>query len=145
MPATCNIAPPRLEFAFLIRADLEPSIAVGRTPDGQRTHIPISGGHVEGPRLRAKVLTGADRLLVRNDGVAFIDALYEIETDDGVLITVHNSGPAAVAAGGSHPHTTLRFTAPEGRHDWLNKSSFVGTLEPHLEAGHVLIRVDQAI
>jgi hypothetical protein len=145
MSATCSVAPPRLEFAFLIRADLQPSVTVGRTPDGQRTHIPISGGHVEGPRLRAKVLTGADRLLVRNDGVAFIDALYEIETDDGVLITVHNSGPAAVAAGGSHPHTTLRFVAPEGRHDWLNKSSFVGTLEPHLEEGHVLIRVDQAV
>ena len=145
MSATCSITPPRLEFAFLIRANLLPSTAVGKTPDGQRTHIPISGGSVEGPRLRANVLTGADRLLVRNDSVAFVDALYEIETDDGALITVHNSGPAAVAEGGSLPHTTLRFVAPEGSHDWLNKSSFVGTLEAHLKDGYVLIRVDQVI
>jgi len=145
MSVTCSINPPRLQFAFLIRANLLPSTAVGKTPDGQRTHIPISGGSVEGPRLRANVLTGADRLRVRDDGVAFVDALYEIETDDGVLITVHNTGPAAVAEGGSLPHTTLRFVAPEGAHAWLNKSSFVGTLEAHLNDGYVLIRVDQVV
>lgn len=145
MSVSGDIEPPRLEFAFRIRADLLQSIDVGSTPDGRRTHIPISGGHVQGPRLRAKVLMGADRLLVRNDGVPFVDALYEIETDDGVLITVHNSGPAAVAEGGSLPHTTLRFVAPEGPHDWLNRSSFVGTLEPHLAEGYVLVRVDRVI
>jgi hypothetical protein len=145
MPTTCTIDPPRLEYAFLIRADILPAIEVGRTPDGQRQHIPISGGTVEGPRLLAKVLTGADRLLIRTDGVAFVDALYEVETDDGVLITVHNSGPAGVAEGGSLPHTVLRFVAPEGRYDWLNKSTFVGTLEAHLKDGYVLVRVDQLI
>jgi hypothetical protein len=141
----CPVPPPRLEFAFLIRAELLPATNVGKTPDGLRTHIPISGGRVDGPRLRAKVLTGADRLRVRGDGVAFVDALYEIETEDGVLVTVHNSGPAAVAEGGHLPHTMLRFVAPEGPHDWLNRSSFVGTLEAHLSDGYVLVRVDQVV
>ena len=78
-------------------------------------------------------------------GPAFVDALYEIETDDGFLITVHNSGPASVADSGSLPHTVLRFVAPEGKYDWLNKSSFVGTLEAHLPDGYVLVRVDQVV
>lgn len=145
MSESCPIDPPGLEFAFLIHADILPATQVGTTPDGQRTHIPISGGTVQGPSLQGKVLTGADRLLVRQDGVAFVDALYEIETGDGVLITVHNSGPAAVADGGSLPHTVLRFVAPEGEYDWLNKSTFVGSLEAHVDDGYVLVRVDRLI
>ena len=71
--------------------------------------------------------------------------LVEIKTDDGVMITVHNSGPALPATSAGLAHTTLRFTAPTGQHDWLNKANFVGTLKAEMADGYVLVRVDQVL
>lgn len=49
---------PSLEFAMLIRADLAPPEPVGTTADGVRTHIPIVGGTVTGPRITGTLLPG---------------------------------------------------------------------------------------
>ena len=143
--AEATLPAPTLEFAMLIRAELAAPVPVGETADGTRTHIPITGGTVSGPRLTGTLLPGADRLLTRPDGVAFVDALYEIRTDDGALITVRNSGPAAPDRDDRLPHTTLRFTAPRGPHDWLNRAAFVGSLRAHLQEGYVLVRVDRVL
>ncbi|MEZ5375929.1 MAG: DUF3237 family protein [Acidimicrobiales bacterium] len=130
------------ELTFIIRAEVEPPRPAGPTPDGARVLIPITGGRFEGPAIAGSVLPGADRLVVRSDGVRFVDALYELETDDGAIINVHNSGPANPDG---VTRTSPRFIAPVGPHDWLNKSIFVGTLDAHVEDGYVLIRVDRII
>ncbi len=130
------------ELAFTIRAEVEPPIPAGTTPDGARVLIPITGGTFEGPTIAGRVLPGADRLVVRTDGVRFVDALYEIEVDDGTLITVMNSGPANPDG---VTRTAPRFVAPVGPHDWLNKSIFIGTLDAHVDDGYVTIRVDRVI
>lgn len=74
-----------------------------------------------------------------------MDALYEIRADDGALITVRNSGPVMPAGDGRLPHTSLRFTAPRGPHEWLNGFAFVGSLRVNLPEGHVLVRVDRVL
>ena len=52
--------------------------------------VPITGGTFEGPRLKGKVLPGADWQIVRPDGVLELEARYALETDDGALISMVN-------------------------------------------------------
>ena len=42
---------------------------------------------------------------------------------------------------GAYVRTTPRFHAPQGLHDWLNKTTFVGTITPSPQGGAVVIRV----
>ena len=102
-----------------------------------------AGGSFEGPRLRGKVLAGgADRQLLRKDGARLLDALYEMQTDDGAIITVHNqvlTRPDGPGRDYRFSHVTL--TAPEGKYAWLNQSVHVGTLHSLRPRPAVLIRV----
>jgi hypothetical protein len=131
---------PDLELLFEVSAQLEPPVPVGNTPDGFRRVIPILGGTFVGPRMKGTLLPGgADWQLFRPDGVAVVEALYLLRTDDGVTIQVRNRGmrhgPEAVmqrlAAGDPVDPTEYYFralpaiTAPAGRYEWLNRSLFV--------------------
>lgn len=104
---------------------------MGRGPLGERRIVPILGGSFEGPRLRGKVLPGgADRQLWRADGMRELDALYELETDDGVLLTVHNRVLIDAPEGGPrYAHSHVSLSAPDGAHGWLNRVRCVGTLD----------------
>src|SRR6478736_3134740 len=86
---------PRLEFAFEIKADVEPGSMqeIGKKGKGLRRVIPILGGSFEGPAIKGTVVPGGyDWQLVRNDAVAEIEARYLLKTDDGSLITIVNTG-----------------------------------------------------
>ncbi len=137
-----DFEPITTELALELRVEVDAPRPAGNTPDGSRVLIPITGGSFEGPAIAGIVLPGADRLVVRNDGVRFVHALYELEVDDGTIITIENSGPGNP---NGTTRTSPRFVAPEGPHDWLNKSIFVGTLDAHVEDGYVLIRIDRII
>jgi hypothetical protein len=93
--------------------------------------VPISGGSFEGPGIKGKVLAGgADRQLWRTDGVRHLDALYEMETDDGVIITVRNMVFVRETPGNPrYAFSHLEITAPEGKYGWLNNFLYVGTLD----------------
>jgi hypothetical protein len=138
------IAPPRSDFIWEAIVDIAPTIMMGEGPTGERRMVPITGGTFAGPRLRGRVLPGgADRQLVRKDGVRRLDALYEMQTEDGAVITVHNRVVVAPRQGQpDYRFSTLEVTAPDGPHGWLNGLAFVGTLtslRPAREA--VLVRV----
>ncbi|WP_310462396.1 DUF3237 domain-containing protein [Sphaerotilus sp.] len=133
---------PTLEPLYDATVDIGPRRALGRSPLGERFIIDILGGTFEGPRLRGRVLPGgADRQLVRPDGVKELDALYEMETDDGTVITVHNrvliEDPSP---DGRYARSVVRLTAPDGPHAWLNRRIFVGTLTP-LPAERKAVRI----
>jgi len=51
---------PRLEFVYSAIVGIAALEDVGDTPSGHQRLIPITGGTFEGPRLRGKVLPGAD-------------------------------------------------------------------------------------
>lgn len=132
---------PGLEFVYEASGDLGAPILIGETPDGARRIIPIfAGGRVEGPLIKGKLMgNAADWQLTRSDGVTVADAIYALETDDGVIIQIRNKGlrhgPPEVmqrlAAGEEvdpalyYFRTVPEFIAPAGRYDWLNRSVFV--------------------
>jgi hypothetical protein len=141
-----EVAPPRLEFVFEVRAEVADPIVVGELPTGQtRRIIDILGGTVEGPGLSGRVLRGgADwQLIRRSDGFTDIDARYAIETEDGDIVYVTNVGirhaPPEVMrrlnAGEVVDQSEIYFraipkfeTAAPGL-EWLMRSVFVSTGE----------------
>ena len=89
------LTPPVPGLQLLARFTVElarPLWDLGRTTGlGRRRIVPITGGRFEGPELRGRVMPGgADRQLVRRDGAVNLDATYELQTDDGVVISVRN-------------------------------------------------------
>ena len=65
--------------------------------------IDILGGRVDGPRLKGRILPGADWQIVRPDGAADLQARYGIETDHGARVLVTSDGlrhgpPEVIAA-----------------------------------------------
>ena len=83
----------QLEPLMHVKVMLEPARELGDTPLGRRRIIGITGGTFAGARLSGRVLPGgADWQLIRSDNVAFLDARYTLETDDGAQIYVNNQG-----------------------------------------------------
>lgn len=133
---------PALAFVCELKIALKQPLIIGDTPHGLRRIIPIMGGTVEGPSMRGEVLDGgADWQVVRKDGVAELEAHYQIKTDDGVIIYLKNTGlrvasPEVAARIGKgeqvspseyYMRTTLKFDAPMGKYAWLNNAIFVCT------------------
>jgi hypothetical protein len=86
-------APPACSYLATISVQVGTPIEVGETPEGFRRIIPITGGTVEGPRLRGKVLpAGADFQLLASPTVTELEAKYALETDDGDRLYVTNFG-----------------------------------------------------
>ena len=132
---------PHLEFLYQISVYLDPPLAIGELPGGNRQIVPITGGSFEGPRLKGKVLAGgADWLLVRPDGVGVIDVRYTIQTEDDALIYVHYSGYLTRvlelfprwAAGEQIPHeeyyfvVTPRYETSAPQYAWLQQVVVLG-------------------
>jgi len=140
--------PPVTEFVYEAIVEIAPREVLGRSPLGERFIVPILGGSFAGPRLRGVVLPGgADRQLVRADGVRRLDAFYEMRTDDGTVLTVRNRVLIDDPPGATrYAFSNVEITAPEGPHDWLNRRVLVGTLNTmQPERMAVRIRVYQLI
>ncbi len=132
--------PPGLSFVTTLVADVAPPIDVGISSVGRRRVIPILGGRVEGARLSGRVVPGAnDYQIIRADGVLELQARYIIETDDGALIFVENTGmrdgPADVLARQAagewvdpslvYFRTIPRFETAAPAYQWLMRRIFV--------------------
>ena len=140
MPDT---SPPVAEFVYTAEVDIADRRSLGTSALGERLIVEILGGSFEGPRLRGRVLPGgADRQLLRPDGVKELDALYELRCADGTTLTVHNRVLIDDAVQPRYAQSHVSVTAPEGPHAWLNRRRLVGTLQPlRPQADAVLIRV----
>jgi hypothetical protein len=125
---------PLAQFAFEARVLLEPTREIGRTPLGIRRRVAIIGGTFEGPRIRGRIVPGgADWQLQRADNYTVIEADYMMEAEDGTQIHVYNRGISNFRIAGApkrYLRTVPQFEAPEGPHEWLNQSIFVGGLIP---------------
>jgi hypothetical protein len=142
-----------LEHVFDIRIDFHQRLIFDPMPGGQRAaYTSVKSGTVSGPRLNGKVLdfSGADWPIVRADGVVELNAHYVLEADDGAHIYIRNLGyvygPRSGAEAARSPanpgsngyfRCTPYFRAPEGPHDWLNRTVVIGGGERHPGTGSI--------
>jgi hypothetical protein len=88
---------------------------------------------------------GADRQRTRPDGLRELHALYEMQAEDGAVITVHNHVRVDEAAPGArYARSVIRVEAPDGPWALLTRRVLVGTLDslrPARDAVRVLAYV----
>jgi len=118
--------------SFAIDVEIAAPREVGPVHGGRLRVIAITGGRVHGDDLNGVVLAGgADWNTMRTDGVVEVWARYEIETDDGHILSVVNEGIGPVdRSAASGLVTRPRFTVPEAGPTWLTTSALVGHLRP---------------
>ena len=145
LAATIARRPPATEFVYEAVVDIGERVSIGQAPLGERFIVPIIGGVFKGADIEGVVLPGgADRQLVRRDGVRELDALYELQTHDGVVLTVHNRVLIDDPAGGPrYALSHISITAPQGSYDWLNRRTYVGTLDALLDLAVAQCRSSQ--
>lgn len=135
--AAARLPLPRIaaRLAWTAAVDIAPRESLGMGALGERFIVPITGGVFWGgpgfEALRGVVRPGgADRQLLRTDGVKELRAEYEMQTDDGAVITVDNR---VIVDESVQPDryalSHLFVTAPAGPHAWLNRRLFIGTLQ----------------
>jgi hypothetical protein len=137
-------APPKLTFAFELRAQVAAPAEVGQVPHGRRRIVQILGGTFEGPGIKGRIVPGgADWQLIQPDGFSELDTRYTLETDKGQIVYVQNAGirhappdvmkrllagetvdPALV-----YFRTIPKFETSAPELQWLARSVFVGTGE----------------
>jgi hypothetical protein len=132
----------RYAHAFDIRINFDKRWVIGPISGGaQQGYTSVgAGGTVSGPKLNGRLVdfSGADWPLVRPDGVVELNAHYMIEADDGARIYIRNlgyvHGPLRSSAQGpdeppaipGYFRCTPYFRAPQGPHDWLNRTVLIG-------------------
>jgi hypothetical protein len=148
-------AAPRLEFAFALRVNFAQRLKVGLLPAGcGRGLTSVAGGEIAGPKLNGKVVpnSGGDWPSYWPNGAVEFTAQYLLQADDGTLIVIKNRGfryaPPDVTArmerlepvdpGEYYMRLSPFFEAPQGPHDWLNRTVFVGNADRH--ADHSVFR-----
>jgi hypothetical protein len=137
--ATPDIPKVGLRWAFSATVFFADRIMIGApTPRG---YTSVGGGEIWGPRLQGRVLphSGADYFKTT------FTTYYMFEASDGGLIFIHNRGtmrrfqeppepgrpllpatnPDPRAPAWTRFRATPVFTAPEGPHDWMNRTVFV--------------------
>jgi hypothetical protein len=136
---------PQLVHAFDVRINFDRRWIFGPVSGGaDQGYTSVGeGGTVSGPLLSGRVVdySGADWAVVRTDKVIEVNAHYVLEADDGTRIYLRNLGyvhgplhASAVAGGGEVPGyfcCTPYFRAPEGPHEWLNRTVVLGVGERH--------------
>lgn len=126
------------DFTVLVAEPIE----IGSAAAGARRIIPITGGDASGPKLRGRILSaGADFQILRRDDVAELHARYALQTIEGALIYIENTGfrhgppdamekirrgepvdPAQV-----YFRTAMRFETAAESHLWLTRHLFLAS------------------
>jgi hypothetical protein len=144
-PRIGDMSAPGLLFVFrvLLQFDAGPRLRFEPAHKaGRRGFVGVKGGHMEGPRLKGRVVpqSGGDWPLFWPGGLVDFEAHYMLETDDGTPIYIHNRGIAwssadvlariesgkPVAPEETYCRVTPRFEVPAGTHDWLTRTVFIG-------------------
>lgn len=114
-----------VEYLFTLTAEvgIEPYAVLRGSPSGTRVVADVTGGSVEGPRVRGRIVTpGGDWLVRRANGVARLDVRLLIVTEDDASIYVTYEG---INDNGRIRVAPLFETGDE-RYAWLNDIQAVG-------------------
>ena len=113
------------ELLFKMHATLQSPQQIGKTHEGTRIVFYATGGTIDGPKIKGKVLPGGgDWYRQREDGIGELDVRATIETDDGALIYTHYRGVTNGATG--YFRTTPRFETASEKYQWLTQLVAVG-------------------
>lgn len=134
--------PPALEFAFETHLEFAGRRFTGRYPSGERGITVLSGGLIEGPKLRGRVVPGgADLPHLWEGDVLQVEASYALESWDGHTIYLTNRGfrhgppevidrikaGEAVDPASYYFRTAAMLEAPVGSpYEWMSRSLFIG-------------------
>lgn len=146
---------PALELAFRVRLDFGEGPRLRFRPgcaDFTRGFVAVAGGEVSGPSLSGRVVpnSGGDWPKIWDSGLVEFEAHYLMEADDGTPIYIHNRGIAysspdvlarveageRVSPSDTYCRITPRFEVPQGPHEWLNRTLFVGAAERQGSSTH---------
>ncbi|MGH8443693.1 MAG: DUF3237 domain-containing protein [Solimonas sp.] len=139
------------EHLFTMHASLQaPPEVIGPVPEGIRITFYVTGGRVEGARLKGTLrAAGGDWFTLRRDGVGVLDVRATIETDDGALIQADYSG---LGDGGENAYddflagrlplrlalrTGPRLRSAHPDYQWLHRLYCVGVGEVDLQTFEV--------
>jgi hypothetical protein len=121
---------------FAMRVEVAALLCVGGPPGLGRRVGPITGGTVDGARIRGTILpNGSDWQIERSDGALTLDGRIVISTEDGALIAMTYTGlrhgPADTMARlnrGENVDATsyyfriaARFSTSAPRYEWVNR------------------------
>ncbi|HLZ70261.1 MAG TPA: DUF3237 domain-containing protein [Dehalococcoidia bacterium] len=127
-PAVSTQTSVAVEHLFTLTAELAAPQTVESGPQGTRVIINVTGGSVQGARVRGTLLgpTG-DWLVARPDGTLKLDVRASIRTDDGaiILMTYHGIG-SPKAEGGASVRSAPLFETGDARYAWLNNIQAIG-------------------
>lgn len=135
---------PRAELLFEIIAECSSPEDMGVIDGGKARMIPITGGTVSGPQLSGTVMPGADWSIMRENGVATVEARYALRADDGTIIQIWNGATTRMGPqreDGVMMITSPRFLAPEGPHAWLNHGVYCATLIPDMSSDRFAVKI----
>ena len=130
------------EYLCTLECGLAEAQEIGNGPHGVRRIVPLTGGRVEGPKIKGDVLNfGADWVLVRPDGMIELDVRATVETDDGELVYAHYRGLVDQSTG--YFRTMPIFETSSEKYSCLNKYLYVGL--GRLENGKVIYDIHQIL
>lgn len=148
-----GVPTPELEYVMTVRLRLVDAHTTPLMASGIRHgQVSVASGEFEGPLLRGIALpAGGDNPIVRDDGVANLDARYFLQVDDGTVIRIHNRGVfrmdpdvrdrinagEEVSPDEYYIRTSPTFEVPPGPHDWLTRYTFVGIGRRHREGNEI--------
>lgn len=129
-----------LVHELTFQAQLKAPVEIGPGPYGNRMYFEVTGGTVEGERIRGTVGTGGgDWLLVDDQGYSHLDVRAQIVTHDEAFIYMTYGGVLEIneavqgALGGGdgtdwgdqYFRTTPRLETGDERYAWVNRTVFV--------------------
>ena len=147
-----------MEYVMSYIAMLDQPQVIGPVAEGLRLNINVTGGTVDGPKIKGKFIpVGADWLTVRTDGVSVLDVRATIQTDDNALIYLYYIGLADLGPDGYKNFMEGAPPPPEGidirtnpwfqtahpNYQWLARGFFVEVGKAFLDKGEVCYDIYQ--
>jgi hypothetical protein len=125
-------APSGSSLVFTMKVLTGAAVSIGEVSDGILSVIPLTGGSIDGSRVKGTVLGGgASWVRRRRDGSLEFSVRSLIRADNGQIIADLSQGVVGAAKEGKPPqpgHTVHRFEVAAGPYDWLNNVTFFGVV-----------------
>ena len=147
-----------MEYVMSYIAMLDQPQVIRPVAEGLRLNINVTGGTVEGPKIKGKFIpVGADWLTVRTDGIGVLDVRATIQTDDDALIYLYYKGLTDLGPDGYKNTFEGAPSPPEGidirtnpwfqtahpNYQWLTRGFFVEIGKVFLDKGEVCYDIYQ--